>query len=97
MTNKHRILVVALLGAPLAGTAAAWPHKPPPDSAAPKALLDLRAKLLSTERAQAKAEPGPFRALCDDDGYPLVGNVANKGSRYQPSELCADLQKAQKK
>jgi hypothetical protein len=98
MTHKHRILAVVLLGAPIAGgTAAAWPKQPPPDSAVPKELLDLRAKLLSTEREQARADAPRFRALCDADGYPLVGNIANKASRYQPSELCADLRQAAKK
>ncbi len=97
MTRKHRILVVALLSAPLGGLAAAAPARtPPPDAAVPKALLDLRAKLLSTEREQAKADPGRFRALCDSEGYPLVGNIANKTNRYQPSELCADLRQAKR-
>jgi len=90
MTSKHRFVGVLLLAAPgvgFAGTAA------PPDSAAPKALLDLRAKLLSTPREEAKRDLGKFRALCDDAGYPLVGNIANKGDRVQPSEVCATLRK----
>jgi hypothetical protein len=100
MTKRHRILLVALLASPLNGLAAASPardHQPPPDTAVPKALLDLRARLLSTERAQAQGDAGRFRALCDDDGYPLVGNIANKAGRYQPSELCADVRKAAKR
>src|SRR5262245_32338230 len=95
MPRRHRFATVLLLSAPGVGLAAtAGRHEPPPDSAAPKALLDLRAKLLSTPRDQAKADLGRFRAICDDEGYPLVGNVANKGERVQPSEICAEVRKA---
>jgi hypothetical protein len=96
MTHKNRILAMVLLSAPIAGTALAWPHKPPPDAEVSKELLDLRAKLLGTKPEQARAEAANFRALCDNDGYPLVGNIANKGDRYQPSALCADLRKGKK-
>jgi hypothetical protein len=97
MTRKNKILTIVLLSAPLAGAAGAWPHKPPADSDAPKALLDLRAKLLGTPPEQARTQVDRFRALCDADGYPLVGNVANKGDRVQPSELCAEVRQAPKK
>jgi hypothetical protein len=96
MTHKHRILAVILLAAP---AAAAWPgrHEPPPDSAARPELLKLRGELLGTDREVARKDAGRFRALCDADGYPLVGNIANKAERYQPSELCADVRKAARK
>jgi hypothetical protein len=93
MTRKNGILAMVLLSVP----AGAAPHPPPPDGAAPKALLELRGRLLSSERDQVKADFGRFRALCDADGYPLVGNVANKGGRFQPSELCAEVRRAEKK
>jgi len=92
MPRKHRFLTMLLLSAPAVGFAGT----PPPDSAAPKALLDLRARLLSTPRDEAKRDLGRFRALCDAEGYPLVGNVANKSERVQPSELCATLRKTSK-
>jgi hypothetical protein len=91
MTNKHRILAFMLLSVPAAASPG---RQPPPDSAAPKELLELRAQLLKTKPEQARTEATRFRALCDADGYPLVGNIANKTGRYQPSELCADLRKA---
>lgn len=93
MPRKHRLLTALLLSAPAVGFAKA---PPPPDSAAPKALLDLRAKLLSTPKDDAKHDVGKFRALCDDEGYPLVGNIANKSERLQPSEVCATLRKPTK-
>jgi hypothetical protein len=37
-----------------------------------------------------------FRPLCDADGYPLVGNIANKRGVYQPSKFCAEVRKANK-
>src|SRR5215470_5038399 len=95
LRRRHRCVTGLFLSAPGVGLAAtAGRHDPPPDSSAPKVLLDLRAKLLSTPREQAKADLGRFRALCDDEGYPLVGNVANKGERVQPSEICAEVRKA---
>src|SRR5215813_10329749 len=97
MPRRHRFVTVLLLSAPGVGLAATPArHAPPPDSAAPKALLDLRARLLSTPRDEAKRDLGRFRALCDPEGYPLVGNVANKSERVQPSELCATLRKTSK-
>lgn len=101
MTHKNRIFAMVLLSVPLGGLATASPaapeRQPPPDTAVPQALLELRAKLIGSARHQAKSDVGRFRALCDDEGYPLVGNIANKGGRYQPSELCADIRKAAKK
>ena len=98
MPHRNRILAILLLSAGgAAGSSPDAQRKPPPDSAVAPALLDLRAKLLGTPRDQARADPGRFRALCDDDGYPLVGNIAQKAGRYQPSELCADVRKAAKK
>ena len=97
MMRKNRIFAVVLLSIPAGGLAAASPHQAPPDSAAPKALLELRGRLIGSARDQVKSDIGRFRALCDDEGYPLVGNVANKGGRYQPSELCAEVRMAPKK
>jgi len=98
MPHRNRIFAILLLSAGAAAASSPGEgRKPPPDSTVAPALLDLRAKLLGTPRDQARADAGRFRALCDDDGYPLVGNIANKTGRYQPSELCADLRGAAKK
>jgi hypothetical protein len=96
MAHKHTIFAVLLLSS---ATALASPGEgarrpPPPDDQAPRELLELRGKLLKAGRVQAKADIGRFRALCDQDGYPLVGNIANKSNMYQPSELCSDVRKA---
>lgn len=57
------------------------------------ALHPLREELRTENRDQAFARIEHFRALCDKDGYPLVGNVFRKeaGGRYQASEFCSDV------
>jgi hypothetical protein len=92
MARTHHILTVLLLSsAPVAASPTA-----PPDSAVDKRLIDLRAELWEAGRAKAATQLGKFRALCDNDGYPLVGNVASKSDLYQPSELCSVVRKAEK-
>jgi hypothetical protein len=60
-------------------------------------MLDLRGELLRGGRDKAQADVSKFRALCDKDGYPLVGNLANKPDMYQPSQFCSDIRKAEKR
>jgi hypothetical protein len=95
MAHKHTIVAVVLLSG--ASAFASPDRRPPPDDKAPRELVELRAKLIKTPRAEARADLGRFRALCDQDGYPLVGNIANKAGMYQPSELCSDVRKAEHK
>jgi hypothetical protein len=61
-----------------------------PMSTDPK-LLALASELYAHRRHQPLADIPRYRPLCDADGYPLVGNVAQgKGDTgTQPSELCA--------
>lgn len=87
MARKHAIVAVVLLSA---APARAWPV-PPPDHAVPPALLALRASLIEAGRERALAAVARYRPLCDADGYPLVGNLATKGDRYQPSAFCRDV------
>jgi hypothetical protein len=96
--RTHQLLTVLLLAAPLATPlatpAAASPaHTPPDDDHASRAMLDLRSQLFSAGREKAQASIGRFRALCDKDGYPLVGNMTGKTGIYQPSEFCSDVRK----
>jgi len=95
MPHKHKILAVLLLSSASA-LASPAERRPPPDDQAPKQLIELRTKMFQL-RDKARSDIGRFRALCDQDGYPLVGNVANKSGVYQPSELCSDVRKAAKK
>ncbi len=83
----------APIAAPMTPVAAvvAMPPEPADDNAQPQARLDLRLSLYNTDRETALAASARFRALCDADGYPLVGNIANKGQRYDVSEYCSDL------
>ncbi len=69
------------------------PRRPPPDAQVPVAIRELRAALASTALNVALQQPR-FRPLCDEDGYPLVGNIATKGRVTQPSELCASVRRA---
>ncbi|HEY0989124.1 MAG TPA: hypothetical protein VGD80_18780 [Kofleriaceae bacterium] len=95
MHRKRNILTVLLLSAaPVAASPDA--HAPPPDSKVSKPLLDLRMDLIRMGRDKAQSDLSRFRPLCDKDGYPLVGNMANKGN-YQPSQFCSDVRKAEKR
>jgi hypothetical protein len=95
MTRKHQFLTVLLLSA--APAAASPAHTPPADADVSKTMLDLRGELLNAGRDKAQANVSKFRPLCDKDGYPLVGNLANKPNMYQPSEFCSDIRKAEKR
>lgn len=89
--RTHRLLTVLLLSSAPAGAWPAAPHAPPDDAHAPRALLDLRAAMMKAGRDQAQADVARFRALCDHDGYPLVGNLVEKSAMYQPSQFCSDV------
>jgi len=69
-----------------------------PPSAAPSVdvkLLSLSGELTSLDRDKALAKLEHFRPLCDDRGYPLVGNLPSKGmsNGLHPSEFCAEVRK----
>ena len=96
MARKHTILTALLLSSTPA-TASPDAHAPPPDSQVAKPLLELRTNLLRAGHDKVQADIGRFRALCDKDGYPLVGNIANKNNMYQPSQFCADVRKTEKR
>ena len=96
MARTHQLLTVVLLAST---PAAASPgrHVPPEDADAPPALLQLRSDLIRAGHDQAQAEVSRFRPLCDQDGYPLVGNMVGKRNVYQPSEFCSDVRKHEKR
>ena len=96
MPRKRNILTVLLLSAAPA-VASPDAHAPPPDEQAPKAMLELRMDLIRAGHDKAQSDLGRFRSLCDKDGYPLVGNLANKSNVYQPSQFCSDVRKAEKR
>jgi hypothetical protein len=96
MNHKRKIIGIVLLSAGLATQASASPNVASDDKQ-PKARIELRASLYQAGEVKAKAEMGRFRALCDAQGYPLVGNVANKGMRYDVASFCTDVRTALKK
>jgi len=91
--RTHKLLTVLLLSSAPAGAC----PTPPPDSAAPAALLELRGDLIKAGHDKAQVDASRFRALCDKDGYPLVGNLVGKRGVYQPSEFCSDVRKQEKR
>jgi hypothetical protein len=100
MARKHTILTALLLSSAPA-IASPPPRTPPPDTQISKEMQSLRGELVRAGHDKARAEIGRFRALCDKDGYPLVGNLANKSINgkpaYQPSQFCADVRKTEKR
>jgi len=94
MARKHTILTALLLSSAPA-TASPGAHTPPPDAEVGRPLIELRSELIRAGHDKVQSDIGRFRALCDKDGYPLVGNIANKGNRYQPSQFCADVRKSE--
>jgi hypothetical protein len=97
MTRSHEILAVVLLSTAPAAASPAPEHAPPPGPATARQLSQLRGELIFAGRDKALAELPRFRPLCDRDGYPLVGNLASKGDRYQPSQFCSDVRAREKR
>ncbi len=54
----------------------------------PPELVELRSELFEAGREQALEQIPRFRALCDAEGYPLVGNAVRKTDVFQPSQFC---------
>jgi len=93
MARTHHLLTVLLLSSSPAGACPPASHAPPDDAQAPRALIELRGELIGAGHDKAQAGVARFRALCDADGYPLVGNMVGKRGVYQPSEFCSDVRK----
>jgi hypothetical protein len=95
MSRPRRIVPLVLLSA-LSAPAIGAPHPtrppaPPPDAKAARSLLALRDELHSTALGDVRAHSQKYRPLCDAEGYPLVGNINDKGVQTQPSTWCADV------
>lgn len=91
MARTHQLLTVLLLSSSPAGACPPAGHTPPDDAHAPRALIELRSGLMNAGRDKAHADVARFRPLCDPEGYPLVGNLVEKRTMYQPSEFCREL------
>lgn len=104
-----KVLSVAFAIAPLA-TACTKPEVQPQSApsasatapAPPKGQIDreklqpLQDELSALSREDALKKIDHFRPLCDDKGYPLVGNLQRKAVDLPPSELCAEIRKQNK-
>jgi len=97
MARTHRLLTVLLLSAPAAASPSPAHPPPPADAQVSRALRDLRADMMKAGRDKAQADVARFRPLCDGDGYPLVGNLVEKASMYQPSEFCREVRQREKR
>lgn len=51
----------------------------------------VNAELERTSLDDAVANRAHFRCLCDDEGYPLVGNLNSKATITTASEFCEEL------
>ena len=94
MIRKRSLIPILLLSS---STAFASPKPPPPDDQVPEELLTLRSKMAKAGKTKALKSPETYRALCDEHGYPLVGNMLRKGKVYQPSEFCEQVRKDESK
>lgn len=60
-------------------------------------LLQLQGELTTKSLQEAVAHSSKYRPLCDEHGYPLVGNMVRKAGFDEPknttdvSEFCAHL------
>jgi hypothetical protein len=68
---------------------------PAPAPEASPALHTLSAELEQVGRQGALANLKRFRPLCDERGFPLVGNMVRKGppAEYRVSTFCSDVRK----
>lgn len=89
------LTTVQLVSSPApAAKPAPVPATPPtikPDDEQPENLLRLRSELYRSDELTLDAAHAKFRALCDDNGYPVVGNVASKSMRHDVTSYCEDV------
>lgn len=69
---------------------------PPKGTIDREKLQALQDELGALPRDEAMKKIDHFRPLCDDKGYPLVGNLQRKAMDLPPSELCAEVRKQNK-
>ena len=88
------VAALELVSTPPAPPRAPAPTTPPavkPDREQPEEILHLRSELYRADRGELAAHHARFRALCDEHGYPVVGNVASKSMRHDVSGFCEDV------
>ena len=61
------------------------------DSEQPESVMQLRSELYGADDLTISVSHAKFRALCDENGYPVVGNVASKSMRHDVSSYCEDV------
>jgi hypothetical protein len=54
-------------------------------------LIALRTELENSLYSDSIKQVAHYRPLCDQDGYPLVGNLGRKGPGMEPSQFCAEV------
>ncbi len=75
------------------------PIPPLPSGPVGDALLALSNELRAAGPEKARQQRVYFRPLCDDDGYPMVGNVMTKAMTrtYGAGAFCAEVRKQAKR
>lgn len=85
------VAAITLVSTPTPAPAPATPPAIKPDDEQSEALLRLRSELYRASAKDLAAHHAKFRALCDEHGYPVVGNVASKSMRHDVTGYCADV------
>ena len=99
MSWKRSLIPIFLFTSTTAQAADAVPP-PPPDAEVAPELIQLRGDMAELTAQQVLQNKSHFRPLCDEQGYPLVGNLLPKEpddsmqgyvAPYQPSQFCAEV------
>ncbi|HUQ03339.1 MAG TPA: hypothetical protein VM261_12640 [Kofleriaceae bacterium] len=95
-TTSEPVATIQLVSNPSAAAEPATPKPatPPvilPDEQQPTEQLQLRADLYRADDLTLNMAHARFRALCDEHGYPVVGNVASKSMRHDVTSYCEEV------
>jgi hypothetical protein len=85
------LVASAIPAAPAQPAELAMPPVIKADNEQPEEIMRLRSELYGADELTINMAHAKFRALCDENGYPVVGNVASKSMRHDVSSFCEDV------
>jgi hypothetical protein len=85
------VATVQLVSSPAPAPAPATPPVIKRDEEQSEAILRLRSELYRSDDLTLNVAHAKFRALCDENGYPVVGNVASKSMKHDVTSYCEDV------